>query len=480
MARASRILVEGVHDAELVEKVWGDDLRVEGVVVERLDGMDHLAAVVAFRPGPAGASGCCWTTSSTGRRSPGGRGRAPPPRARHRHALRRRVAGRAAQGRRHRRLARRPDGRAVEGGRDRPPRRPGHARRVLAHAPRQGHDVRRPRPRARRRGRAAHRLRHRRPRPEPGSQTSKPPPPPSFVRSCHDDHHDRRPSRPATPAPCGRPRPLLFGFFPTQVLHVAATLQIADHLDGGPRTTADLAAATDRRTRRSPVLRALACFGVLDEVEPGTWALGPHGPGLLTEGPPRCATWCCCSPATRCGGRGASSARRSAPASPRGTGSPACRRSSTCAQPRVPGDVQPGHGRGHPQRGPGSPRPAGSTGSARSSTSVAATARCSPRARRPPGLRGTVFDLAEGMDTAPQVLAGAGVTDRATPRPATSSPPSRAADDAYLVKSVIHDWDDDRAARPSCATSAAPWPTAARCWWSSPSCPTRRPRRPTC
>lgn len=53
VARASRILVEGVHDAELVEKVWGDDLRVEGVVVERLDGMDHLDAVVAeFAPGP--------------------------------------------------------------------------------------------------------------------------------------------------------------------------------------------------------------------------------------------------------------------------------------------------------------------------------------------------------------------------------------------------------------------------------------------
>jgi Protein of unknown function (DUF3097) len=53
VARASRILVEGVHDAELVEKVWGDDLRIEGVVVERLDGMDHLDRVVAdFAPGP--------------------------------------------------------------------------------------------------------------------------------------------------------------------------------------------------------------------------------------------------------------------------------------------------------------------------------------------------------------------------------------------------------------------------------------------
>jgi hypothetical protein len=53
VARASRIYVEGVHDATLVERVWGDDLRVEGVVVEPLDGIDDLAAVVrSFGPGP--------------------------------------------------------------------------------------------------------------------------------------------------------------------------------------------------------------------------------------------------------------------------------------------------------------------------------------------------------------------------------------------------------------------------------------------
>ncbi len=53
VARASRILVEGVQDAELVEKVWGDDLRVEGVVVELLDGADHLHEVVrTFGPRP--------------------------------------------------------------------------------------------------------------------------------------------------------------------------------------------------------------------------------------------------------------------------------------------------------------------------------------------------------------------------------------------------------------------------------------------
>ncbi|MBG6217701.1 hypothetical protein IWX75_002159 [Arthrobacter sp. CAN_A6] len=52
-AKASRIWVEGKHDAELVEKVWGDDLRHEGIVVEPLHGIDDLeGAIRAFSPGP--------------------------------------------------------------------------------------------------------------------------------------------------------------------------------------------------------------------------------------------------------------------------------------------------------------------------------------------------------------------------------------------------------------------------------------------
>jgi hypothetical protein len=53
VASGSRIYVEGRHDAELVEKVWGDDLRIEGVVVEMMDGVDDLAGIIAeFQPGP--------------------------------------------------------------------------------------------------------------------------------------------------------------------------------------------------------------------------------------------------------------------------------------------------------------------------------------------------------------------------------------------------------------------------------------------
>jgi len=53
VARASRIYVEGKHDAELVEKIWGDDLRDVGVVVEYLEGVDDLPAIAKdFQPGP--------------------------------------------------------------------------------------------------------------------------------------------------------------------------------------------------------------------------------------------------------------------------------------------------------------------------------------------------------------------------------------------------------------------------------------------
>lgn len=53
VALPSRIWVEGIHDAAIVEKIWGHDLRVEGVVVEYLEGLDNLEERLReFRPGP--------------------------------------------------------------------------------------------------------------------------------------------------------------------------------------------------------------------------------------------------------------------------------------------------------------------------------------------------------------------------------------------------------------------------------------------
>jgi hypothetical protein len=53
VARASRIWVEGLHDAALLERIWGDDLRAEAIVVQPLGGIDDLADEVRdFEPGP--------------------------------------------------------------------------------------------------------------------------------------------------------------------------------------------------------------------------------------------------------------------------------------------------------------------------------------------------------------------------------------------------------------------------------------------
>ena len=53
VARASRLWVEGDHDARLIERVWGDDLRDAAIVVEPQGGIDDLdTAVARFAPGP--------------------------------------------------------------------------------------------------------------------------------------------------------------------------------------------------------------------------------------------------------------------------------------------------------------------------------------------------------------------------------------------------------------------------------------------
>jgi len=51
IAKASRIWVEGRHDAELVQHVWGDELAELAIVVEPMHGIDDLVAMVdEFQP----------------------------------------------------------------------------------------------------------------------------------------------------------------------------------------------------------------------------------------------------------------------------------------------------------------------------------------------------------------------------------------------------------------------------------------------
>ncbi len=53
VAQPSRMWVEGNHDARFMERVWGDELRELGIVVEPMGGIDDLVAAVAeFDPRP--------------------------------------------------------------------------------------------------------------------------------------------------------------------------------------------------------------------------------------------------------------------------------------------------------------------------------------------------------------------------------------------------------------------------------------------
>jgi orsellinic acid C2-O-methyltransferase len=244
--------------------------------------------------------------------------------------------------------------------------------------------------------------------------------------------------------------PLLFGFFPTQVLHVAATLQIADHLDSGPRTTADLAAITDTdEPSLARVLRALACFGVVVEVDPGTWALGPHGPGLLTEGAVslrHVVLLFAADEVWRSWGELGETVRTGEPAWDRITGASSFEHMRR--NPEFQAMFNRAMAEGTRNAAPGIAE-AGGFDRFRSvvdvgggdGTLLAAVLRAHPH------LRGTVFDLAEGMEEAPRVLAEAQMSDRGTAEAGDFFAAVPGGHDAYLTKSVIHDWDDDRAGR---------------------------------
>ncbi|MCW7945650.1 hypothetical protein AAW14_27480 [Streptomyces hygroscopicus] len=64
-----------------------------------------------------------------------------------------------------------------------------------------------------------------------------------------------------------------------------------------------------------------------------------------------------------------------------------------------------------------------------------------------PKLRGTVFDTANGVLAAPQVLKEAGVEDRCDIVEGSFFDSVPAGADGYLLKNILHDWDDDSSTR---------------------------------
>lgn len=76
---------------------------------------------------------------------------------------------------------------------------------------------------------------------------------------------------------------MIYGFMLSQAIYVAANLGLADLLENGPRSSEELACATSMHAPSLyRVLRTLAAIGVFEETEPGLFGLTPLGETLRT------------------------------------------------------------------------------------------------------------------------------------------------------------------------------------------------------
>jgi hypothetical protein len=262
-------------------------------------------------------------------------------------------------------------------------------------------------------------------------------------------------------------RSMLFGYYPAQVLHVAARLELADLLAGGPRCAAALASATgcDPGSLRR-LLRALVVIGVLDradvvtgeieqtdvvtggldQADPDAYALTEMGQLLRADHPASMRNYAllfCGEQVWQSWGDLEYSVRTGKSAWERRYGPPfgpgfmteefsavfnaAMAEGTRIAAPAV--------------IAAGEFKRFGTVADLGGGRGVLLAAILAAH----PGQRGILSDLPRALEGAPGVLQAAGVADRCELRPVDLFAEVPSGADGYLLKSVIHDWDDDRA-----------------------------------
>lgn len=242
---------------------------------------------------------------------------------------------------------------------------------------------------------------------------------------------------------------VITGYTSSQVVHVAVQLGLADLLADGPRSVEDLVAATGTRAPSlARLVRALAALGLVAEAEGGRVELTALGtplradvPGSLRDtalflaGPWFWRAW----------GDLLYSVRTGEPAFDRAFG---MSNFAYWEHDAEAGAIHDAFFRAM-ARTTNAPLVAaydysrfghvvdvgGSTGAL-----LAAILRAHP------GVRGTLFDLPHVVAGAGPVLAEAGVADRCAMVGGSFFDAVPAGGDAYVLKYIIHDWDDERAA----------------------------------
>ncbi|WP_171064457.1 methyltransferase [Actinomadura soli] len=242
---------------------------------------------------------------------------------------------------------------------------------------------------------------------------------------------------------------LAFGYMPAQMLHAAAELGLADALAGGPRTSAELAGETGAHAPSlHRLLRGLTGLGVVEQKERDLFALTAEGQRLRADAPDsiRSLIRLFCGPDVwRSWGGLTETLRTGEYAWERATGmtpfeffeSPSNAELSAtfnAAMSEHTRAVAPGVIEAHDFGRHGTVADLGGG----DGTLLAAILRAHP------GLRGLLFDLPAGLTGASGALAD--VADRVEIVEGDFFTEVPGGADAHVLKSVIHDWDDAKAA----------------------------------
>ena len=241
---------------------------------------------------------------------------------------------------------------------------------------------------------------------------------------------------------------MAIGHYVSRALDVAARLRIADLLASGPLPADELAAKTDTDAgalRR--VLRLLASTGVFEEREDGAFALTPVGELLRSDVPGSAR-----ASVLLFSGQGIQDRWRDLDWCVR-TGQPAYRKDSpdgdaftsmTPEQSKVFDDAMATF----------APATAGAMAAAYDFSRFGSVvdvgggngAILIGLLGANPRLRGVVFDRPSAIERARAKLAEAGLAGRCAVAAGDFFESVPSGGDAYLLKHVIHDWDDERAA----------------------------------
>ncbi len=247
--------------------------------------------------------------------------------------------------------------------------------------------------------------------------------------------------------PSARLMTLMAGSWISQAVYVAAKLGIADLLADGPRSSADLACATKAHADAlHRILRALASVGIFAEAEDGRFALTPMAESLRSRAPGslralaviRCEEW-----SWRAWGQLLHSAR-----------------TGECAFEHVHGMQLFEYLARYPDAGRAFDA-AMSSYSAMDDRAIAGAydfrrgtivdvgggqgSLLAAILRQNSEAHGVLFDLPHVVERAAALIGEAGLSDRCRGVAGDFFDHVPAGGDLYLMKMVIHDWDDERA-----------------------------------